>query len=303
MKRLLVCAASAVVSCSSLVALAGSSSSAVAPMAAATPGANAGGTFPRPRPGHGRIHAAPGVNSTSSSNWSGYVQAATESHTFTEVSDTMVVPTVVASANGVQYAISTGWASVATRTVPRDSTLVQDGIQTIATTSKGKTTVTYSAWTEILPQPEKALDFSVNAGDVVTATVREVARNKWKMTVDDTTTGQSATRTVKYRSKGLSAEAIHERPCIKGNCQSESDLATLADTTNVPFGPGSYSQSGPGATPVTEPLLGTAAGATLNEILMVGNDDATIATPSDPSTAQDAFAVAYGDTPPTPPSN
>jgi Peptidase A4 family len=272
-------------------------------MAAATPPARVSGTFlPGPRPGHSRIHAAPGVNSTSSTNWSGYVQAATENRTFTEVSDTMVVPAVVASANGIQYAAD--WVGIGGySTAPRDSTLVQDGIQTIVTTSKGKTTTTYGAWTEILPQPEKPLDFAVNAGDVVTATVREVSKNKWKMTVDDTTTGQSATRTVKYRSKGLSAEAIHERPCIKGNCQSESDLATLADTANVTFGPGSYSESAPGATPVTEPLLGTVAGATLNEILMVDNNNTTIATPSDPSVAQDAFAVAYGDTPPPAPTN
>ena len=113
----------------------------------------------------------------------------------------------------------------------------------------------------------------------------------------------NGTRTVKYRSRGLSAEAIHERPCIKGNCQVETDLANLADTTNVTFGPGSYSESAPGASPVTEPLLGTAAGATLNELLMVDNNNKTIATPSDPSAAQDAFAVGYGDSAPVAPTN
>jgi hypothetical protein len=146
----------------------------------------------------------------------------------------------------------------------------------------------------------------VNVGDVVTATVREVAKNKWKMTVDDTTTGQSGTRTVKYRSKGLSAEAIHERPCIKGNCTVESDLATLADTSNVTFGPGTYSESVPGALPVTVPLLSsTPNGPTLNELMMVNTENnvtTVIATPSLPSAAKDAFAVAYGEDAPAAPS-
>ena len=94
------------------------------------------------------------------------------------------------------------------------------------------------------------------------------------MTVDDTTTGQTQSRTVKYRSKGLSAEAIHERPCL-GDCGSTSpDLATLAKTANVDFGPGTYSESAPGAVVSPKPLLQSVTGATLTEIDMVGNNAA-----------------------------
>ena len=292
-KRLVLCAASAVVSCSSLVVV-GSASLAGAPAASAT----LTGTF-LPAPGHVRIHAAPGVSSASSTNWSGYVQLAASKRTFSYVSDTMVVPTVVATSAGTQYAAD--WVGIGGDT-PGDASLVQDGIQPVVTTNKKSSTTTYNAWTEILPQPEKPLPLTVQAGDVVTATVRQTAKNKWKMTVDDTTTGVSDTRTVTYHSRGLSAEAIHERPCIAGNCQSESDLATLADTSNVTFGPGSYSASAPGATSVTEPLLRQATGASLSEIVMVGNNEKAIATPSAPSAAGDAFAEAYGDTAPPAPT-
>jgi hypothetical protein len=70
----------------------------------------------------------------------------------------------------------------------------------------------------------------------------------------------------------------------------------------VTFGPGSLSETRAGRPPVTEPLLAPANGATLHFIPMVADDGTTvIATPSSPSTAQDAFTVADGNaTPPTP---
>jgi hypothetical protein len=294
-KRLVLWTASAVVSCSSLAVVVGS------PAATAGPVSTAGisGRF-LPAPGPRHIHAAPGVSATPSTNWSGYVQQTLVNGTFTEVSDTVVVPTVVAGKAGEQYAAD--WVGIG-GAITTDSTLVQDGIQTIVTKRGRKTNVSYGAWTEVLPKPEDPLTLTVSAGDTVTSTVWESDKNEWTMTVDDVTTGKSQSRTVPYTSKGLSAEAIHERPCIRGQCDFPRDLAALAHTTNVTFGPGSLSEAAPGATPVPEPLLGSVNGATLTEIVMTNNRGTqNIATPSAPDADNEAFAVAYGAVAPAAPT-
>ena len=131
MKRLVLWTASAVVSCSSLVVVAGSSSVGGAP----APATVVSGTF-LPGPGHIRLHAAKGMTATDSSNWSGYVQVANHKDTFTEVTDTIVVPTVQASPAGTQYAAD--WVGIGGDI---DRTLVQDGIQTVVTTKKHKRVV------------------------------------------------------------------------------------------------------------------------------------------------------------------
>ncbi len=298
MKRLVLCVASVVVSSSFFAVAAGGTSFAGAP----APATVANGAF-LPAPGHARIHAARGLIVSQSTNWSGYVQATTTRHTFTDVTDTVVVPTVVSSTSGTQYAAD--WVGVGGFDQhPRDVTLVQTGIQTMVTTSKGHRKVSYDAWTEVLPQAEKPLSLTLSVGDTVTATVQETAKNRWVMTVDDVTTGQSAGRTVTYRSKGLSAEAIHERPCVAAPCNTVNDLAELAQTSDVVFDPGSFSETPPGTPPVDEPLLTTTVpGATLTAVQMLGNDGTTpIATPSGPDTAGDGFTVADGAAQPPPPS-
>ena len=122
-----------------------------------------------------------------------------------------------------------------------DRTLVQAGIQ--AESHKG--TVSYTAWTEILPHDEKPLAITISPGDTVTVTVQETAKNRWLRQVQDG--AQIGARTVKYRSLGESAEAIHERPCVKGSCDTPNDFATLAQTSDVPFVPGSFSVTPPGS--------------------------------------------------------
>jgi len=297
-KRLVLCAASAVVSCSSMALMAGTTSLAGAQAGAA----EVNGPF-LPVPGHARIHATHGLIVSQSTNWSGYVQSAASRHSFTEVTDTFAVPTVESSTAGTQYAAD--WVGIGGFDEHiRDSTLVQTGIQTVVTTSKGHRHVSYDAWTEILPAAEKPLALSVSAGDTVTATVQETAKNMWVMSVDDVTTGLSGSRTVRYHSKGLSAEAIHERPCIVAPCNTVADLADLAQTSDVTFDPGSFSEAPPGSPPANQPLLTTSVpGTTLTAVQMLGNDLTTpIATPSGPNIADDGFTVADGAAQPPPPA-
>jgi hypothetical protein len=280
-------------SCSALALVVGGT-----PVAGAASPAAADGTF-LPAPGHTEVRAGRNL-AEESTNWAGYVQSAGK-HTFTAVSDTFVVPTVDAgAADGVQYAAD--WVGIG-GFARRDRTLVQTGIQTVVTTTKNHgTTVAYNAWTETLPQAENPLTLTLNAGDVVTATVQETTKNKWVMTVDDVTTGQSQGRSVTYHSKGMSAEAIHERPCLQAPCNA-IDLATLAQTSNVTFDPGTFSVT-PGGGADDLPLLESGVtGLTLNEVEMTDNTGETvIAIPSGPDATSDGFAVADGSTPPPPPT-
>ncbi len=297
-KRLVLGAASAVISCSSLALIAGGTSTVSASLVPAV----ASGTFiPAPGRPHTHTHAARGLVNQWSSNWSGYVQSAFNRHIFTAVTDTFVVPTVTSSVAGTQYAAD--WVGIGGFN-DHDGSLVQDGIQAVVTTSDNTTTVSYDAWTEILPHAEKPLKLAISAGDVITATVQETATNRWLMTVDDVTTGKSLGRPVRYRSSGLSAEVIHERPCIAEPCSSH--LADLAQTPDITFEPGFYSEAPVGLAPVYLGLLGSANDAVLNSVTMEvddGNQEVTVfATPSPANATQDGFTVADGDVAPPAPT-
>jgi hypothetical protein len=124
------------------------------------------------------------------------------------------------------------------------------------------------------------------------------------MTVDDLTTAQVASRPVTYDSSGLSAEAIHERPCIESPCTKAKDLAKLAQTSNVVFDPGSYSVTPPSESPVEEPFLAPQSDPAMTRYVidMLNNDGRrVIATPSGPDGADDGFTVADGAMAPPPP--
>ncbi len=299
-KRLVVCVASAMLSSSSVVALVAGAASGATPASTDV----VGGTFV-PAPGRLHTHATRGVINTGSTNWSGYVQVALDRHLFTGVTDTFVVPTVTSSVAGSQYGAV--WVGIGGYS---DRTLIQDGIQVKVTTSGNVRKISYDAWTEILPRPEKPLKLAVHAGDTVTASVEETATNHWQMTVQDVTTAQSGSRLVQYRSSGLSVEAIHERPCVAEPCSQAGNLAALAQTPAVPFAPGSFSQSPPGSAPSFEPLLCSGADplcpvthATLYSVAMDANDGTTvIATPSAPNSAEDGFTMADGDVAPPAPT-
>jgi hypothetical protein len=302
-KRLMVGAglAAAALSLSPVVLGAGPAPAAASPLMG-------NGVFQR-APGRVRIHAT--IPESGSDNWSGYVQVASAPHTFTAVTDTFTVPTIASSSHGTQFAAD--WVGIGGYTyygsaTNVDATLVQDGIQTQVKTTRRGTRVTYDAWTEVLPQAERPLTLVISAGDTVTATVEETARNQWLMAVDDLTTGVTQSRVVTYRSKGLSAEAIHERPCLRAPCSDPSHYAVLAQTSNVTFDPGYVSVAPPGSPPVDQALLGTLSGlpanddVELNEVVMQENEFADLATPSVANPTEDGFTVADGSVPPPAPT-
>ncbi|MHB8681186.1 MAG: G1 family glutamic endopeptidase [Acidimicrobiales bacterium] len=250
------------------------------------PVAVAGRMIPAPRPA---APTASGTNLVYSYNWSGYAQSG-PSGTFQSVVDTWTVPTVT-STSGDQYAAD--WVGIGGYS---DSTLIQAG--TSAQFVNG--TPQYYAWTEVLPQAERQLtSLVIKPGDRIRTTVK-FASGKWHMTVSDLTAGATAGRTLAYNSSESSVEAIHERPCVSGNCNSTSDLGALAATGPVTFDPGRY---GTGSKP-TSALLKAAPSSKVVALSMVADDGSTvIATASAGDVDGDGFTVADGRTVPSAPSS
>jgi hypothetical protein len=275
------------------------------PVSAATPPVT-GGPIMLAHNGHAVADDTGGTPTTTSDNWAGYLQEASVKHTFTEVTDTIVVPTAVTPTAGTQYGLD--WVGVDGFSVTPNSQelqkLIQAGVEYVVSTVNGQSSVRYFGWTEVLPHDIRPLPISVAAGDSVTLTVQEVAKNKWQMVVDDVTTGVSRSRTVRHRLNGLTAEAIHERPCIEIT-QGCNELAQLAQTSPVTFDPGYFSMTAPGVTPILDPLLGRVPQAALIAVAMVSSSNGNttvIAAPSDSNAANDGFAVADGSTSPPPPN-
>jgi hypothetical protein len=270
-------------------------------MASPTPPAdNPGGRYiPASRPpGAALPNVATNVSQNFSHNWSGYIEGgAVSSGSFTAVKDTWRVPTVNTTPSGNQY--SSDWVGIGGFTDAAlgffDPTLVQCG--TVAD-NIGHTAV-YHAWTEILPaSPVIITTLTIHPKDLMQGIVQEIAANRWSMQVRDITTGKSFTTTVDYITPDFSAEAIHERPTLKGS------LPPLAHDTRVTFAPGSYSSSDPGTTPVYHSLMAPFPGATVYQVFMTNNSGtAVIESPSVPDSDSDGFTVQNGRTSPPPPSS
>jgi len=228
-----------------------------------------------------------------SANWAGYAQSAS-TDTFTAITGTFKVPTVTTSSSTEQF--SSQWLGIGGDT---DNTLIQAGVE--ADNLSG--TAFYQAWTEVLPQAEHPLSMKIHPGDTIAVTIVETAKNSWKMTVADTSTGVQASRKAHYKSSGASAEAILERPCIEAPCDSLSDLASLAPTTAVTFDPVMIATSSPSAAPTYEPFMVSPPDATLQDISMLNNSGSTvIASPSNANAEGDGFTVVDGSSAPPPPS-
>jgi hypothetical protein len=256
-----------------------------------------------------------GFDSSASENWAGYVQQASSENTFTSVTDSFNVPTLISTGLPRRTLLAAAdWVGIGGYTYfgtlgKVDATLIQAGIQAQIEITKQKTRVSYYAWTETLPQYEKPLHLAISPGDLITATVTETGTDRWLMEVQDVTTGKTKQRLVTYDSSGLSAEAIHERPCTANPCDpSNLNHSSLAPTSDVTFDPGYTSLSTPGTSPVYQPLLGALTGlpsndfVNLNELVMQAADT-DFALPSAPNAADDGFTVADGSQAPPPPDN
>ncbi len=145
-------------------------------------------------------HVLGGTYAAESSNWSG--QLATGSP-FSAVAGNWVVPTVqptsALEASGTWIGVDGGPGSPAS--------ILQTG--TGQETQNGSTV--YYAWYEVYPSPAVVLGL-VSPGDQMEASIAQSSGTIWTLSVNDITSGNSASGQLTYTGPGDSAEWIEELP-------------------------------------------------------------------------------------------
>ena len=143
---------------------------------------------------------ATALESGISRNWAGY--AATGGK-FTSVSGTWSVPTITDTSVTGADATWVGIGGV------RSDDLIQAGTQAIVD-PWGR--VSYSAFYETLPDASVSLGLSIHSGDSITIAITQQGGNKWRLRVQNTTTGEINIVNTYYPSSFSSAEWIEEAP-------------------------------------------------------------------------------------------
>src|SRR3954469_20856777 len=216
------------------------------------------------------------VDTTQSSNWSGYNKGMLETGGgFHSISGQWTVPAATQHTKG-QDEFSSSWIGIGggcldTSCSATDSTLIQAGTeQDVAADG----TASYSTWYELIPAPSLSTPLAVKAGDVVASTIGETAPEVWSISLKNVTTGQSWSTTVPYPSTYATAEWIGEPPLTFGT--SGAGLSSLPNLGTVHFTGSAVN----GANAALNPA---------EEMQLVDSNGNPIATPSAPSASKDAF--------------
>ena len=201
--------------------------------------------------------------SDTSSNWSGYVA---NGGTYTSVTGTWLVPQVGATTTGADAT----WVGIGGVT---GTDLIQAGTQATVT---GDGSVSYSTWTEILPDFSRTTPLDVAAGDSVTVTITEQSSGVWLIVMVNNTTRDSYEKTLRYASSRSSAEWVQEAP------STSRGVVPLDDFGTVRFLAGSAVRDG-------KALGLSALGAT--PVAMINRAGQAIALPSTLGVDGSSFAV------------
>ena len=169
------------------------------------------------------------TDAASSGNWSGYV-VGDGSSSYSSVSGSWVQPSVTCNSGETDsaYWVGLGGASGGS------GALEQTGTE--ANCSAGGSAINY-AWYELVPAAPVQLPVAIHAGDHVTGRVT-VNGSTVTVTIDDTTTGQSSTKTLTMQNPDTStAEWIAEAPsvCEGGAASGQCQPLPLADFGTVAF--------------------------------------------------------------------
>ena len=228
-------------------------------------------------PGPGGISAKTATDQWASRNWSGY---AIDSGTYTSVSGSWTVPTVIAPATHPRKAyFSSTWVGIDGFNF-NDGDLIQAGTEQDWVDG----TAFYQAWWEILPADETPISsIAVSPGNVMTVTITQ-GSPLWTITVTDTTTGQTFSTRQKYSGPLTSAEWIQEAPTVGLR------VAPLADDGTVEFDNCQANGMNPAFTISDSGVMAKRGGRVV------------ISTPSPPNSAGNGFAVAFGNVEPPPPA-
>jgi hypothetical protein len=135
-------------------------------------------------------------------NWAGYTVL---NKSFTAVSGSWTVPTVTGnSSNNTGDAAWIGIGGVSANDLIQVGTT--DNVNTAGAVSD-------SIFYELLPAAAMEVSsFTVNAGDVMTATIKQTTTNVWSISITDETSDRTYSTTVNYTSSYSSAEWIEEDP-------------------------------------------------------------------------------------------
>src|SRR3954451_3977736 len=135
-----------------------------------------------------------------SGNWAGYI---VDNGPYTSVTRQWTVPSGSASSTG----FSAVWLGV---DGVSNHSLIQVGTEQDYYWGRAR----YSVWWEILPAPAiEITSFRVRPGDHITASIRRVATNRWRISISAAGRG-SFTTTRTYAGRGTSAEWIVEAPVV-----------------------------------------------------------------------------------------
>jgi len=162
-------------------------------------------------------------------NWSGGILAPPASQAFAAVSGTFPVPKP-AVPQGVT-STDNQWAASAWVGIDGDTyadAILQTGVD-FSVDSSGN--VVYTAWYEWFPDYSYDFTLAIKAGDIIKATVRAPTTTTGIATIENLTTGKSASMSLKSTTAlaGLNAEWIVE------DYQAGSDLVAFANFGHITF--------------------------------------------------------------------
>jgi len=214
-----------------------------------------------------RSVTVPVTRGLSSMNWAGYVLTG---KSYREVSAEWTVPTL--NCRAVPNGSTSDWIGVDGWVHPVE--LFQAGT---SSTCAGGVQANSVAWSDGALGYAWQDEFTVNAGDEISAQVAQSPSGAWTATVTDESTGQSANPSEPVAYAGASAEWVAEDSGIQGS----SVLAPLADFTSVSFAKLSV-------TPADSPSYADAI-----EMLRANGSVAAIPAPLRGAGLSYSFTVAY----------
>jgi hypothetical protein len=160
-------------------------------------------------------HQAARSGGRTSENWSGYSQTSRQlGRPVTAVSGTWKVPSTSQQVRGRSEAAS-DWIGIGggRSTGKPDRTLVQAGV----TTTVGRSGyASQSTWIETLPGDAVTTPLQARSGDRMTVAITSAGVDRWRVRLDNRSTGHHWTTTVRYHSAMRSGSWISERPSIGG---------------------------------------------------------------------------------------
>ena len=143
------------------------------------------------------------ADNAESRNWAGY--AATVGK-YTAVSGTWTVPEFAPDSPVGADATWVGIGGV------HGNDLVQAGTQeTVA--DHGRTQ--YQAWVEMLPQSSQPVPLPISAGDSISISIEQSAKDQWRIAFANNTSGKAYEMSVHYESSLSSAEWVVEAPSAR----------------------------------------------------------------------------------------